>query len=165
VNAQLRADEQRLKAKVSTDTLERLLKLMAEEKKRAAEENEEGAISLRNLRSSGDADHHVAPITTTGGLTPRAVRARATIQKLRWASRRLLRRWARTCWELPSGGSVTACQQMAHRLKQKAENNSESLPGDGDFGVLGKALSGAVTAATATAPPSSVRFERISTPT
>src|SRR5207244_10766889 len=26
---------------------------------------------------------------------------------------------------LPSGGSVTSCQQMAHRLKQKAENNAD----------------------------------------
>ena len=26
---------------------------------------------------------------------------------------------------LPLGGSVTACQQMAHRLKQKAENNAD----------------------------------------
>ena len=34
VNAQLRADEQRLKAKVQGDVLERLLRLMAEEKKR-----------------------------------------------------------------------------------------------------------------------------------
>ena len=34
VNAQLRADEQRLKAKVQGDVLERLLRLIAEEKKR-----------------------------------------------------------------------------------------------------------------------------------
>jgi hypothetical protein len=58
VNAQLRADEARLKAKVKGDVLERLLKLIAEEKKKLAargEEDEEGAFSLRDLRPSGDA--------------------------------------------------------------------------------------------------------------
>ena len=58
VNAQLRADEARLKAKVKGDVLERLLKLIAEEKKKLAargEEDEEGAFSLRDLRPSVDA--------------------------------------------------------------------------------------------------------------
>ena len=58
INAQLRADEQRLKAKAPSDVLERLLKLIAEEKKKLAargEEDEEGAFSLRDLRPSGDA--------------------------------------------------------------------------------------------------------------
>jgi len=64
VNAQLRADEQRLKAKVSTDVLERLLKLMAEERKRMKARAESGdgdveveggeAVSLKDLRPSGD---------------------------------------------------------------------------------------------------------------
>jgi hypothetical protein len=57
VNAQLRADEQRLKAKVQGDVLERLLKVMAEERKKLAarEDGEVEAIALKDLRPSGDA--------------------------------------------------------------------------------------------------------------
>jgi hypothetical protein len=57
VNAQLRADEQRLKAKVQGDVLERLLKAMAEEKKRLRASGAEGqaeGIRLRDLRPTGD---------------------------------------------------------------------------------------------------------------
>ena len=55
VNAQLRADETKMKQAQRDDVLERLLKVMAEEKKKMeAEKNEEGAISLRDPRSSGD---------------------------------------------------------------------------------------------------------------
>ena len=58
VNAQLRADEQRLKTKVQGDVLERLLKVMAEEKKKLrrveGEDGEEEAMSLKDLRPSGD---------------------------------------------------------------------------------------------------------------
>jgi hypothetical protein len=61
-NAQLRADEQRLKAKVQSDVLERLLRVMAEERKKLARRREaEGqaeaqaeAIALKDLRPSGD---------------------------------------------------------------------------------------------------------------
>jgi len=59
INAQLRADEQRLKAKESSDVLGRLLKIMAEERKKLrrveGEDGEEEAISLKDLRPSGDA--------------------------------------------------------------------------------------------------------------
>ena len=62
VNAQLRADAQRLRAKVGTDVLERLLKVMGEERKRLAareaskgEDVEGEAISLKDLRQSADA--------------------------------------------------------------------------------------------------------------
>jgi hypothetical protein len=58
VNAQLRADEQRLKAKVQGDVLERLLKAMAEEKRRLRasgwSEGEAEGIRLKDLRPSGD---------------------------------------------------------------------------------------------------------------
>jgi hypothetical protein len=57
VNAQLRADEQRLKAKVQGDVLERLLRLMAEEKKRlrAMGSDVEGEVlSLKDLRPDAD---------------------------------------------------------------------------------------------------------------
>ena len=53
VNAQLRADEQRLKTKVEGDVLGRLLKLMAEEKKRLRSVGAEGqaeGIRLKDLR-------------------------------------------------------------------------------------------------------------------
>jgi hypothetical protein len=58
VNAQLRADEQRLRAKVQGDVLERLLKAMAEEKKRlraGGMESEAEVLSLKDLRPAGDA--------------------------------------------------------------------------------------------------------------
>ena len=58
VNAQLRANEARLKAKASSDVLGRLLKIMAEEKKKLqrveGEDGEEEAFSLKDLRPSGD---------------------------------------------------------------------------------------------------------------
>ena len=55
IHAQVRVDETKMRQKQQGDVLERLLKVMAEEKKkRAAEENEEGAISLKDLRSSRD---------------------------------------------------------------------------------------------------------------
>jgi hypothetical protein len=57
VNAQLRADEQRLKAKVQGDVLERLLRVMAEERKKLAAREAEGqaeGIRLKDLRPSGD---------------------------------------------------------------------------------------------------------------
>ena len=55
IHAQVRVDETKMRQKQQGDVLERLLKVMAEEKKkRAAEENEEGAISLKDLRSSDD---------------------------------------------------------------------------------------------------------------
>ena len=57
VNALLRADEQRLKAKVQGDVLERLLRVMAEElKKLRRGEGDESveAIALKDLRPSGD---------------------------------------------------------------------------------------------------------------
>ena len=57
VNAQLRPDEQRLKAKVQGDVLERLLRLMAEEKKRlrAMGSDVEGEVlSLKDLRPDAD---------------------------------------------------------------------------------------------------------------
>ena len=57
VNALLRADEQRLKAKVQGDVLERLLRVMAEERKKLRRgEGDESveAIALKDLRPSGD---------------------------------------------------------------------------------------------------------------
>ena len=55
IHAQVRVDETKMRQRQQGDVLERLLKVMAEEKKkRAAEENEEGAISLKDLRSSRD---------------------------------------------------------------------------------------------------------------
>jgi len=60
INAQLRADEQRLKAKVQGDVLERLLRVMAEERKKLKKlrrgEGDEivEAIALKDLRPSGD---------------------------------------------------------------------------------------------------------------
>ena len=55
IHAQVRVDETKMRQKQQGDVLERLLKVMAEEKKkRAAEENEEGAISLKDLRPSDD---------------------------------------------------------------------------------------------------------------
>ena len=57
VNAQLRADEQRLREKVQGDVLERLLKAIAEEKKRLRASGVEGqaeGIRLKDLRPSGD---------------------------------------------------------------------------------------------------------------
>jgi hypothetical protein len=57
VNAQLRADEQRLRAKVQGDVLERLLRLMAEEKKRLRASGVEGqaeGIRLKDLRPAAD---------------------------------------------------------------------------------------------------------------
>jgi hypothetical protein len=51
VNAQLKADETKMKQVQHGDVLERLLKVMGEERKKlAARENEEGAISLKDLR-------------------------------------------------------------------------------------------------------------------
>jgi hypothetical protein len=57
VNAQLRADEQRLKTKVQGDVLERLLKAMAEEKKRLRCGEVEGpaeGIRLKDLRPAAE---------------------------------------------------------------------------------------------------------------
>ena len=57
VNAQLRADERRLKTKVQGDVLERLLRVMAEERKKLAALEAEGqaeGIRLTDLRPSGD---------------------------------------------------------------------------------------------------------------
>ena len=55
IHAQVRVDETKMRQKPQSDVLERLLKLIAEEKKKmAARENEEGAISLKDLRSSRD---------------------------------------------------------------------------------------------------------------
>jgi hypothetical protein len=57
VNAQLRADEQRLKAKVQGDVLDRLLKAMAEEKKRLSSGGagvEADVIDIRELREAVD---------------------------------------------------------------------------------------------------------------
>jgi hypothetical protein len=56
VNSQLRADETRLRAKQQGDVLERLLKVMAEERKKLAarEDGETEAIRLKDLRPSGD---------------------------------------------------------------------------------------------------------------
>ena len=57
INAQLRADDQRLKAKVQGDVLERLLRLIAEEKKRLrgmGQDTEADVLSLKDLRPSGD---------------------------------------------------------------------------------------------------------------
>ena len=79
IHAQVRVDETKMRQKQQGDVLERLLKVMAEEKKkRAVEENEEGAISLKicgrpatNRRTSARrmaATCTVAPITTTSGL-------------------------------------------------------------------------------------------------
>jgi hypothetical protein len=52
----LRADETRLRAKQQGDVLERLLKVMAEERKKLAarEDGETEAIRLKDLRLSGD---------------------------------------------------------------------------------------------------------------
>jgi hypothetical protein len=55
VNAQLKADETKMKQAQRGDVLERLLKVMDEERKKlAAMEEEGGAISLKDLRPSGD---------------------------------------------------------------------------------------------------------------
>jgi len=54
VNAQLRADEQRLKAKVQGDVLERLLKAMGEQRRKLARLREAEGIRLKDLRPSGD---------------------------------------------------------------------------------------------------------------
>jgi len=56
VNSQLRADETRLRAKQQGDVLERLLKVMAVERKKLAarEDGETEAIRLKDLRPSGD---------------------------------------------------------------------------------------------------------------
>ena len=56
VNSQLRADETRLRAKQQGDVLERLLKVMAEERKKLAarEDGETEAIRLKDLRPSDD---------------------------------------------------------------------------------------------------------------
>jgi len=60
VNCQLRADEQRLKAKESSDVLGRLLKLMAEEKKRLRRGEADGqaeGIRLKDLRPPGNSSN------------------------------------------------------------------------------------------------------------
>src|SRR5262249_54044467 len=58
VNAQLRADEQRLKAKVQGDVQERLLKAMGEQRRKLARlreaEGQAEGIRLKDLRPSGD---------------------------------------------------------------------------------------------------------------
>lgn len=56
VNSQLRADETRLRAKQQGDVLERLLKVMAVERKKLAarEDGETEAIRLKDLRPSDD---------------------------------------------------------------------------------------------------------------
>jgi len=56
INSQLRADETRLRAKQQGDVLERLLKVMAEERKKLAarEDGETEALRLKDLRPSGD---------------------------------------------------------------------------------------------------------------
>jgi hypothetical protein len=56
VNAQLRADEQRLKAKAPDDVLERLLRVMGEERKKLAarEDGQAEGIRLKDLPPSGE---------------------------------------------------------------------------------------------------------------
>ena len=57
VNAQLRADEQRLRAKVQGDVLERLLRAISEEKRRRSmgqDVEAEALPTLKDLQPSGD---------------------------------------------------------------------------------------------------------------
>ena len=85
VNAQLRADEQRLKTKVKGDVLERLLKIMAEEKKKKAAQLDqadklslaEGAAAIGKLPEDAAARLPSAAGWRRAVLTPRAVSARA----------------------------------------------------------------------------------------
>ena len=80
IHAQVRVDETKMRQRQQGDVLERLLKVMAEEKKkRAVEENEEGAISLKicgrpatNRRTSA---RRMAATCTSLQSRPRAVRS------------------------------------------------------------------------------------------